>query len=116
MEVELAVTPTQFAASLLVSSADFWLLTLSRLVIFLLAGVFAALSFLAYRREGKRSLLGAVIGFLFVCAGFVFEWTYEFGVKGDLFFSRTELAHVQTVEGVLLFVGFGLLLFSVYRS
>ena len=116
MEVEPVVTPIQFAASALVSSTEFWLLTVSRLVIFLLAGAFAVLSFLAYRREGKRSLLGAILGFLFVCAGFVFEWTYEFGVKGDLFFTGSELAHVQTVEGLLLFVGFGLLLFSVYRS
>ena len=116
MEVEPVVTPTPFAASSLISSAEFWLLTISRLVIFLLAGVFAVLSLLAYRREGKRSLLGAIVGFLFVCAGFVFEWTYEFGVKGDLFFTGSELAQVQTVEAALLFVGFALLLVSVYRG
>ena len=110
------MTPPEFAASTLISSAEFWLLTISRLLIFLLAGTFAVLSLLAYRREGKRSLLGAILGFVFVCAGFVFEWTYEFGVKGDLFFSGSELARVQTVEGALLFVGFALLLFSVSRG
>ena len=109
------MTPSVLAAPL-VSSADFWVLTLSRLLIFLLGGTFAVLSYLAYRREGKRSLLAAIVGFAFVSVGFIFEWTYEFGVKGDLFFSRAELARVQTVEGALLFVGFALLLFSVYRS
>ena len=99
-----------------VSSADFWALTLSRLLIFLIGGAFAALSLLAYRREGKRSLLAAVVGFVFVAFGFVFEWTYEFGVKGGLAFTRTELARVQTAEGLLLFVGFALLLFSVHRG
>ena len=100
----------------LVSSADFWALTLSRLLIFLLGGVFAVLSLLAYRREPKRSLLGAVVGFAFVAVGFVFEWVYEFGVKGDLLFSQTEVARLQTVEGLLLLVGFAILLFSVSRA
>ena len=109
------MTPSALATSL-VSSADFWMLTLSRLLIFLLGGAFAVLSLLAYRRNGKRSLLAAILGFAFISVGFIFEWTYEFGVKGGLFFTQTELARVQTVEGLLLFAGFALLLFSVYRS
>ena len=101
---------------LLVSAVDFWALTLVRVAIFLLGGAFALLSFLAYRREPKRSLLGAIAGFGFIAVGLIFEWTYEFGVKGNLLFTQTEVARVQLVEGVLLLVGFAILLFSVSRN
>lgn len=100
----------------LVTAVNFWTLTLTRLLIFLLGGAFALLSFLAYRRDPKSSLLGAIVGFGFIAVGLIFEWTYEFGVKGNLLFTEDELAHVQTVEGVFLLVGFALLLFSVSRS
>ena len=112
------MTPPASTAVALVSSFDFWVLTISRLVIFLLGGAFAVLSLLAYRREEKRSLLGAIVGFSLISVGLIVEWTYEVGVKGDtdLLLTGTEVARIQIVEAVLVFAGLAVLLFSVSRS
>ncbi|WP_227354102.1 DUF7521 family protein [Haladaptatus salinisoli] len=100
---------------LLATSSEIWVLTLIRILLVGLAGGFAVVSYLAYRRERARSLLGAIFGFGMISVGLIIELAYEIGVKGSFFLTEAEVVRLQLIEGLFLVVGFVLLFYSISK-
>ena len=97
-------------------SPELWACILANTVLFLIASVLTALSYLAYRRsDGQSSYRFATIGFGFVVLGGLVEPVYLFGVRGDYNLQETELLALQAGEGVLIALGLGLLFYAITR-
>jgi hypothetical protein len=92
---------------------EFWTFILSNLLVLLLGGVLAALSFRAYRRNGRRSFQWAAVGFGLVTFGSLVEAIYELGIRGSYELSGRELLALHTVEGVVIAFGLAVLFYSV---
>lgn len=71
-------------------------------------------SYYAYRSSGKKSLRNSTVGFLCITVGGVLAPVYELGVKADYHITAQELLKLQIIEGTVISLGIGLLLFSVY--
>lgn len=96
------------------SQTEIWALAAARILLVLLIAGFVVLSALAFRRERKRSMLGAVVGFTLIAVGLLIEVVYEMSIKGSVFLSGKEIVRLQTVEAVTVLAGFFALLVSVY--
>ena len=95
-------------------SPELWACILANTVLFLIASVLTALSYLAYRRsDGQSSYRFATIGFGFVVLGGLVEPVYLFGVRGNYNLQGTELLALQAGEGVLIALGLGLLFYAI---
>lgn len=94
---------------------EFWSFISVSLLVFVFGGILTAISFVAYRRERKRSLQGASLGFLFVTASGVVGVVYQIFIERSYYLGGVELLRLQTIEGVLLALGFLTLLYSVYQ-
>lgn len=94
---------------------EFWTAVSTNVLILVVGGVLAGISYLAYRRERDRSFLVAALGFAFVTLGNLVVVIYQVGVKGSYLLARLELLRIQTVQGSLVGVGLVLLLYSLYR-
>jgi hypothetical protein len=94
---------------------ELWTFTIANFVTFGLGSILTALSFYAYRTNGRRrSLRDATVGFGFLTLGMVVEPVYQLGFRGDFRLNGRELLALQTIEGVLLSLGLGLLFYSIY--
>lgn len=93
---------------------EFWAFLLANLVLGLFGGVLTALSFTAYRRNGKTSFRNATLGFAFVTLGGSVEPIYQLPVKGSYELGGREMLALQSVEGILIGLGLALLFFSIY--
>ena len=98
---------------MLPSSPEIWTLTIVRLLLVAFASGFTVVSYLAYRRERTRPLLGAVVGFVVITFGLLVELVYEIAIKGSFFLTEAEVVRLQLVEGTILVVGFLILLYSI---
>jgi hypothetical protein len=67
------------------STSEIWTWAVVRILLVGFAGGFTVISYLAYRREGTRSLFGAIFGFLRITFGLIVELFYEVGIKGSFF-------------------------------
>ncbi|RBI63773.1 hypothetical protein DMJ13_04420 [halophilic archaeon] len=105
---------TPLAAVSGASQTEIWALAAARILLVLLIAGFVVLSALAFRRERKRSMLGAVVGFTLIAVGLLIEVVYEMSIKGSVFLSGKEVVRLQTVEAVTVLAGFFALLVSVY--
>jgi hypothetical membrane protein len=95
---------------------ELWTYAFANLVPFVLGTLLSVLSFSAYRASGyRRSFRDATAGFGFLTAGIAVAPIYQFGVKGQPGLAERELLAVQTVEGICLGIGLGLLFYSIYR-
>lgn len=94
-------------------AAEQWTLISVRLLVTLVAVSFAGLSYSAYRREGSRALLHAVVGFLLISVGLAVEVGYAVLVKGSFFLTEVEVVRLQAIEGFVVGVGFAVLLYSI---
>lgn len=86
---------------------DIIFLRFLKLIIVLLGTVLVYLGFKGYRRTGSKDMIFLSIGFGLITAGSV--------AAGILFeFLGFELVDVSIVEAVMVIVGFGSLIYSVY--
>jgi hypothetical protein len=95
---------------------EFWTFVASSVLVLLLGGAMTVLSYLAYRREDKRSLWVAGVGFGLVTTVGVIAAVYQLGIARTYELSGRELLSLQTVEGVVLLLGLLALIYSVVRS
>ena len=93
---------------------EFWTFVASSALVLLLGGAMTVLSYLAYRREDKRSLWVAGVGFGLVTTGGVIAAVYQLGIARTYELSG-RLLSLQTVEGVVLLLGLLALIYSVVR-
>ena len=94
---------------------EFWTFVATSLLVFLLGGAMTVLSYLAYRRENKRSLWVAGFGFGLVTTAGVIAAVYQLGIARSYTLSGRELLSLQTVEGVVLVLGLLALIYSITR-
>lgn len=94
---------------------EFWTFAVANLLTFGLGTILTGVSFYAYTTKGRRSLRDATIGFGTLTLGMIVEPLYQFGVRGDYALDGRELLALQTLEGMLLSIGLGLLFYSIYR-
>lgn len=92
---------------------EFWAFVLSNLIVLTLGGVLTLLSYRTYRRNDRRSLRLATVGFAAITAGALVEAVYQLGIRGTYELGGRELLAVQTIEGVLIAVGLAALFYSV---
>ncbi|EMA36451.1 DUF7521 family protein [Halococcus hamelinensis] len=94
---------------------EFWTTLSASVLVLLVGGVLAAISYLAYRRERDRSFQLAALGFGLVATGNVVIVVYQVGIKGSFLLGGLELLRIQTLSGVLVVLGLLSLLYSLYR-
>lgn len=95
---------------------EFWTFVLTNFMMFGFGIVLTALSYLAYRaNETRRSLRNATIGFGLLTVGGLVAPAYQLGVRGTYELGGRELLVVQSVEGLFLASGLGMLFYSIYR-
>ena len=94
---------------------EFWTTLSANVLILIVGGVLATISYLAHRRESDRSFLIAAFGFACVTIGNLVIVVYQIGVKGSFLLGGIELLRVQTLSGMLVVVGLLSLLYSLYR-
>ena len=94
---------------------EFWTFVATSLLVFLLGGAMTVLSYLAYRREDKRSLWVAGFGFGLVTTAGLITVIYELGVRRTYFVSNRELLSLHTVQGIVLTLGFLALIYSIVK-
>ena len=94
---------------------ELWSTLSFNLLILLVGGVLATISSLAYRREGDRSFLVATLGFVATTGGVLTIATYQTMVKRSYVLGGVELLRLQTIQGILILLGFSTLLYSLYR-
>jgi len=99
----------------MVEPAELWTFALANLITFTLGLVLTGLSCYAYSTGGRRrSFRNATVGFGLLTLGMAVEPIYQFGVRGDYHLGGRELLALQTVEGLLLAAGLGMLFYSIY--
>ena len=94
---------------------QFWTFLASNVLVLLLGGTMTVLSYLAYRREDKRSLWVAGFGFGLVTTAGLITVFYQFGIRRTYFVSNRELLSLHTVQGVVLALGLLALIYSITR-
>jgi TRAP-type C4-dicarboxylate transport system permease small subunit len=93
---------------------ELWTFLLFNLLVLLFGGILAVFSYVTYRRKGGTHFGYATIGFSFITLGGLTELLYQIGWKGSYSLSGRELLMVQSVEGLLIGLGLGLLFYSIY--
>lgn len=93
---------------------EFWSFVVTSVLVFLLGGTMTVLSYLAYRREDKRSLW--VAGFGLVTTAGVIAAVYHLGIERSYVLPGRELLSLQTIEGIVLLPGLLALIYSVTQS
>jgi hypothetical protein len=89
------------------STQDIYILRLLKLIIVLLGTVLVYLGIKGYRRTGSRAMIFLILGFGLITAGSV--------AAGILFeFLGFQLIDVEIVESVMVIVGFGSLIYSIF--
>lgn len=95
---------------------EFWTFLLTNLVIFCFGAVLTGLSFYAYlASDGRRSFRTSTVGFGSITLGGLVDPVYQLGVKGGYDMANRELLALQTVEGLFVGLGLGLLFLAIYR-
>lgn len=95
---------------------EFWMFAIANLITFGLGFSLTGLSYYAYRaNRHSRSFRSATVGFGLLTLGMAVEPVYQMGIRGDYNLGGRELLALQTIEGVLLGVGLGMLFYSIYR-
>lgn len=94
---------------------ELWTFALANLFVFAFGAVLTALSYYAYRANDRRpSFRTSTVGFGVLTLGGVVEPLYQLGLKGDYHLSGREMLALQTIEGVFVALGLGLLFYSIY--
>ncbi|MFB6173736.1 MAG: hypothetical protein ABEI39_03760 [Halobacteriales archaeon] len=93
---------------------ELWTFVTFNLLVLLFGGVLSAFSYLTYVRKGSEQFRQAALGFALVTAGGLTEAVYQFGAKGSHSLGARELLAVQSVEGLLIALGLGVLFYSIY--
>ena len=97
---------------------ELWAFVLANALLFVVSGLLASLSYVAYREsDGRSALLTAAVGFAFVVLGGLVEPVYQIGITGgsDYGLTGTEFLWLQAGEGVLIAFGLGLLFYAITR-
>lgn len=94
---------------------EFWTFVVTTVFVLLLGGTMTVLSYLAYRREDKRSLWVAGFGFGLVTTAGVIAAVYQLGIKRSYALSGRELLSLQTIEGIVLTLGLLALIYSITK-
>lgn len=95
---------------------EFWTYVLTNFTVFGFGAVLTALSYFAYRANpGRRSLRNSAVGFGLLTIGGLVAPAYQLALTGRYELGGRELLAVQSVEGLFLAAGFGMLFYSVYR-
>lgn len=95
---------------------EVWTFAAANVVSFVFGAVLTGVSYLAYRYRGRSaSFLYATLGFGTITAGGLAEPVYQLGFKTDNTASGRELLALQTIEGLLVAAGLGLLFYSIYE-
>ena len=93
---------------------ELWAFVLANIGIFLVSGVLAITSYVAYRQSNRQtSFLVAASGFGLVMLGGLVEPIYELLVRGGTTIDETELLWLQTGEGIFIAGGLGLLFYAI---
>ncbi|MFB6310977.1 MAG: hypothetical protein ABEH64_07320 [Salinirussus sp.] len=94
---------------------ELWAFIIANIIGAGLAFLMTLLSFLAYRATNRsQSFRSATIGFGLLTLGTMVEPMYQLILRGDYNLSGRELLGLQSVEAVLLGLGFGVLFYSIY--
>jgi hypothetical protein len=89
------------------NTQDIYILRLLKLIIVLLGTVLVYLGFKGYRRTRSRDMIFLILGFGLITAGSV--------AAGILFeFLGFQLIDVEIVESVMVIIGFGSLIYSIF--
>lgn len=95
---------------------EFWTYVLTNFMMFGFGIVLTGLSYFAYRSSRPRpSLRTATVGFGLITIGGLVAPAYQLGVRGAYDLSGRELLAVQSVEGLFLAAGLGMLFYSIYH-
>lgn len=95
---------------------EFWTFILTNFMMFTFGLVLSVVSYLAYRGDRSRlSLRNATIGFGLLTIGGLVAPLYQLGVNDAYTLGGRELLVVQSVEGLFLASGLGMLFYSIYR-
>lgn len=95
---------------------EFWAFVLTNFMMFGFGMLLTGLSYFAYRADPSRlALRNATVGFGLLTIGGLIAPVYQLGFKTDYQLAGRELLAVQSVEGVFLAAGLGMLFYSIYR-
>lgn len=93
---------------------EFWLFTVTNVIVFVLGSIVTMMSYLAYRSQpASRSFRNSTLGFAFITLGGAVEPIYQLGVRGDYNLDGREILAMQGAEGILIAVGLALLFFAI---
>lgn len=94
---------------------ELWTFVLANLFVFGFGATLTGLSYWAYRSNASNpSFRYSTIGFGILTLGGIVEPIYQLGLRGDYMISGRELLALQTMEGVFVAAGLGLLFYSIY--
>lgn len=94
---------------------ELWAFLVANLFVFSFGATLTTLSYYAYRSSGRRSSFRlSTVGFGILTIGGVVEPLYQLGIRGDYSISGRELLLLQSIEGVFVAFGLGLLFYSIY--
>jgi hypothetical protein len=94
---------------------ELWTFIIANVIGSALALLMTLLSFLAFRATDRsQSFRSATIGFGLLTLGTMVEPMYQLIWRGDYNLSGRELLGLQSVEAMLLGLGFGVLFYSIY--
>lgn len=94
---------------------ELWTTAVSTLLLLLVGGTLAVISYLAYRREARRSLRTASAGFALLTVGSVVIPVYQSFVSRSYVLGGVELLRLQTVQTTLVALGLLVLVYSLYQ-
>jgi hypothetical protein len=94
---------------------EFWTTLSANILIFVIGGMLAVISSMAYQRKRDRSFQIAAFGFGLITVGNLVLVVYQIGVNRSYLLGGLELLRMQTISGMLVVVGLLSLLYSLYR-
>lgn len=95
---------------------EFWTYVLTNFMMFGFGLMLTGLSYFAYRTDKTRfALRNATIGFGLLTIGGLVAPLYQIGYKTQYQLDGRELLAIQSVEGLFLAAGLGMLFYSIYR-